>query len=199
MAADAGYCGGENLKHLEDKGIDAYIPEQGEREIGKEKRARPHLYGKGSFAYDEAVDRYICPQGEALRPAATARVTGPYHKRKITVYRTKRGVCAGCLRRQQCTTNKKIGRAITRDGYEGYRDRMRAKLMTEQGRTLYGKRKCIVEPVIGQIKTRGGFSQFLLRGIRKVRIEWKIGAIAHNLLKIAGKVAKKERDILAWA
>lgn len=199
MAADAGYCGGENLKHLEDKGIDAYIPEQGERQIGKEKRARPHLYGKEAFAYDEAEDRYICPQGEEMRPAATARVTGPYHKREITVYRTNRGVCARCPRRQQCTTNKKIGRAITRDGYEGYRDRMRAKLITEQGRTLYGKRKCIVEPVIGQIKTRGGFSQFLLRGIQKVRIEWKIGAIAHNLLKIVGTVAKREQEIPTWA
>jgi transposase len=51
LVADAGYCGGENLKHLEDKGIDAYIPEQGERQIGNAKRARPHLYGKESFAY----------------------------------------------------------------------------------------------------------------------------------------------------
>jgi DNA-binding CsgD family transcriptional regulator len=45
---------------------------------------------------------------------------------------------------------------------------------------------------------RGGFSQFLLRGIQKVRIEWKIGAIAHNLLKIAG-LAKREREITASA
>jgi transposase len=198
LTADAGYCGGENLKYLEDKAIDAYIPEQGERQIGKEKRARPHLYGKESFAYDEATDRYLCPQGEEMRLAATARVAGPYHNRKVTVYRTKRGVCAGCSRRQKCTTNENIGRAITRDGYEGYRARMRAKLITARGRTLYGKRKCIVEPVIGQIKTRGSFSRFLLRGIQKVKIEWKIGAIAHNLLKIV-RVAKRERGVLAWA
>lgn len=198
LVADAGYGGGENLKHLEDSGIDAYIPEQGERQIGRERRPRPHLYGKGSFTYDEVKDRYICPQGEEMKRAATARVTGPYHKREISVYRTKRGVCARCSHRQQCTTNDKIGRAISRDGYEEYRDRMRAKLITEQGKILYGKRKCIVEPVIGQIKTRGGFSQFLLRGFQKVRIEWKIGAIAHNLLKIVGSV-KKERAIPLYA
>jgi len=164
LTADAGYCGGENLKYLEDSGIDAYIPEQGERQIGREKRARPHLYGKGSFTYTDTTDQYICPQGEVLTPAATARVAGPYHKRNITVYRAKRGICAQCSCRQQCTTNEKVGRSISRDGYEGYRDRMRAKLITEQGRVLYGKRKCIVEPVIGQIKTRGGLSHFLLRG-----------------------------------
>ncbi|HXX58021.1 MAG TPA: IS1182 family transposase [Thermodesulfovibrionales bacterium] len=199
LVADAGYCGGENLRYLEDKTIDAYIPEQGERQIGKAKRARPHLYGKESFTYYGETDRYVCPQGEEMRPTARARVSGPYHKREVTVYRTKRGICAGCPRRQQCTPNEKLGRAITRDGYEGYRDRMRAKLITERGRTLYGKRKCIVEPVIGQIKTRGGFSQFLLRGIQKARIEWKIGAIAHNLLKVAGAVAKREREILTLA
>lgn len=198
LVADAGYGGGANLKYLEDGRIDAYIPEQGERQIGRETRPRPHLYSKGCFIYDEARDQYICPQGEKLSPSATARVTGPYHKRKVTVYRTKRGVCAQCTRRQQCTEDEKLGRSISRDGYEGYRDRMRTKLITEQGKTLYGKRKCIVEPVIGQIKTRGGFSQFLLRGLQKVRIEWKIGTIAHNLLKIVGKVSGK-RKILAYA
>jgi transposase len=199
LVADAGYGGGENLQHLEDMGIDAYIPEQGERQIGKERRARPHLYAKESFTYDEAKDRYICPQGEEMKPAAKAQVTGPYHRREIKVYRTKRGVCARCPRRQQCTTDEKIGRAISRDGYEGSRYRMRAKLITERGRTLYGKRKCIVEPVIGQVKTRGGFGQFLLRGIQKVRIEWKIGVIAHNLLKIVRAAVNSKRENLAWA
>ena len=199
LVADAGYGGGENLKHLEDKGIEAYIPEQGERQIGREKRANPHLYGKDAFIYSEKTDRYICPHGKKMRPTATRRVAGPYHDRNVTTYRTKRGVCAGCPRQRQCTTDEKLGRAITRDGFEGYRERMRAKLITERGRLLYGKRKCMVEPVIGQIKTRGGFSQFLLRGLQKVRIEWKIGAISHNLLKIIGAVMKLRRENPAWA
>jgi len=184
LVADAGYCGGENLKHLETKGIDAYIPEQGERQIGKEQRPRPHLYSKESFRYDEAADRYVCPQGEELSPSAKSKTKGPYHNRQITTYRTKRGVCSQCSKKGLCTEDKKRGRAIMRDGYEECRERMRAKLVTEHGRSLYGKRKCIVEPVIGQIKTRGSFNQFLLRGIQKVQIEWKIAATAHNLLKI---------------
>jgi hypothetical protein len=75
---------------------------------------------------------------------------------------------------------------------------MRTKLTTEQGRSLYGKRKCIVEPVIGQMKTRGDFTRFLLRGIQKVRIEWKIGAIAHNLLKIVKSVVKGQGEAFAY-
>lgn len=46
LVADTGYSGGDNLKYLEDNDIDAYIPEEGERNIGKTKRAREHLYGK---------------------------------------------------------------------------------------------------------------------------------------------------------
>lgn len=37
----------------------------------------------------------------------------------------------------------------------------------------------------------------LLRGLDKVRLEWKIGAIAHNLLKITAAIVKRERMLLA--
>lgn len=94
---------------------------------------------------------------------------------------------------EKCTTNSALGRAITRDGYEEYRERMSEKIKTAEGKSIYGKRKCIVEPVFGQIKTRGGFSQFLLRGLEKVRIEWKIAAISHNLMKITTAIMRKER------
>ena len=74
---------------------------------------------------------------------------------------------------------------------------MREKINTEEGKTIYGKRKCIVEPVFGQIKTRGGFSQFLLRGLEKIRLEWKISAIAHNLLKITAAIMRGKRILPA--
>jgi len=42
-----------------------------------------------------------------------------------------------------------------------------------------------VEPVFGQIKGARGFRQFLLRGLEKVRDEWRLICTAHNLLKLA--------------
>ena len=42
-----------------------------------------------------------------------------------------------------------------------------------------------VEPVFGQIKQARGFRQFLLRGIEKVRAEWAMICMAHNLTKLA--------------
>ena len=62
-------------------------------------------------------------------------------------------------------------------------DRMRRKLKTKAGKAVYARRKAIVEPVFGQIKQARGFRQFLLRGIEKVRGEWSLVCLTHNILK----------------
>jgi transposase len=62
-------------------------------------------------------------------------------------------------------------------------DRMRRKLKTKAGKAVYAARKAIVEPVFGQIKHSRGFRQFLLRGIDKVRGEWSLVCLTHNILK----------------
>jgi len=64
------------------------------------------------------------------------------------------------------------------------RERMARKLRTKKGRETYSKRKSIVEPVFGQIKRARGFIQFSLRGIEKMRGEWAIVCLTHNLLKL---------------
>lgn len=62
-------------------------------------------------------------------------------------------------------------------------ERMKRKLQTKLGAAVYARRKCIVEPVFGQIKQARGFRQFLLRGLEKVRGEWALVCMTHNLLK----------------
>ena len=49
---------------------------------------------------------------------------------------------------------------------------------------LRSLRKSIVEPVFGQIKGARGFRRFSLRGLEKVRGEWRLVCLTHNLLKI---------------
>jgi transposase len=61
---------------------------------------------------------------------------------------------------------------------------MRAKLATAVGKATYKLRKCIVEPVFGQIKQGRGFRQFSFRGLLKVAAEWDLVALTHNLLKL---------------
>jgi transposase len=61
---------------------------------------------------------------------------------------------------------------------------MAAKVRTPEGRALYARRKVIVEPVFGQIKEARGFRRFLLRGLHKIRAEWRLVCLTHNLLKL---------------
>jgi transposase len=63
-------------------------------------------------------------------------------------------------------------------------EKMGAKLRTARGRAVYGLRKGVVEPVFGQIKGARGFRRFSLRGLEKIRSEWRLVCLTHNLLKI---------------
>ena len=63
-------------------------------------------------------------------------------------------------------------------------DRMRRKLQTKAGRAVYAARKCVVEPVFGQIKQAQGFRQFVLRGIHKAKGEWALVCLSHNIRRL---------------
>jgi len=62
-------------------------------------------------------------------------------------------------------------------------DRMKRKLQTKVGKAVYAARKCVVEPVFGQMKQARGFRQFLLRGKDKVKGEWALLCLTHNILR----------------
>lgn len=59
--------------------------------------------------------------------------------------------------------------------------RMQKKLATEKGRKTYSRRKGVVEPVNGWLKSVLGFRQFSLRGLAKVAGEWTLVCLALNL------------------
>lgn len=63
-------------------------------------------------------------------------------------------------------------------------DRMKQKLKTKVGKAVYAARKCVVEPVFGQIKQARGFRQFLLRGKKKIKGEWSLLCLTHNVLRL---------------
>lgn len=63
------------------------------------------------------------------------------------------------------------------------RQQMRALLQTERGKQAYARRKATVEPVIGQIRTRG-IRQMSFRGLLKNGLEWVLICATHNILKL---------------
>ncbi|HEU4688749.1 MAG TPA: transposase [Vicinamibacterales bacterium] len=60
---------------------------------------------------------------------------------------------------------------------------MRTVLAADYGHERYRKRKQTVEPLFGNTKHNGGFYRFHRRGRSKVRLEWRLLMMTHNLTK----------------
>ncbi len=64
------------------------------------------------------------------------------------------------------------------------KQKMARRNRTKEGRAEYARRKVIIEPVFGQIKAGLGFRSVLLRGLEKMKGEWNLVCLTHNLLKL---------------
>ena len=62
---------------------------------------------------------------------------------------------------------------------------MKEKLSTEEGGEIYDRRKVMVEPVFGNLKFNLGFTRFVLKGLTKVKGEFLLMCLAHNLKKMS--------------
>jgi transposase len=187
MSLDNGYFSGPNLRYLEEKELDGYIPDSKQAQTMKGKKPKDSPYSKDKFEYNEEKDLFVCPHGEAL----TRRGTYEYKGRSVyTYYGAKCSRCPFC---SECT-GKNILRVITSDGYEVERRRMAAKMRSKEGKEEYKKRKETVEWPFGDIKQNLKVREFLTRGIENVRVEHNMVCTAHNLKVMWNKL---KRDMTA--
>ena len=68
--------------------------------------------------------------------------------------------------------------------YHPAQQRMRRKLRSPAGRTIYQRRKALVEPVLGILKEQRGMRRFRLRGWPKVAAEFALATTALNLTRL---------------
>jgi len=186
VSMDNGYFSGANLRYLEQKGLDGYIPDSKQAQEQKGKKVKDGPYSKDKFKYDEEEDQFICPNGEVLIRK------GEYEYNGKPLYTYYGANCGECPFRADCAGEGRI-RVITSDDYEAERRRMSAKMRSKEGKEEYKRRKETVEWPFGNIKHNLKFREFLTRGIEKVRIEHNLVCTAHNLkvmwAKMRGKVA----------
>ena len=181
--ADSAYGSEENYAYLEKEGIAAYVKYNTFHQETKSHH-KPNPFAADQMSYDEAKDTFTCPHGQPLRYTATHR------HRSDNGYESERRVyeCADC---SQCPLKEKCTKAAgNRQIQVSFRLReMRAHardlLVSEPGTALRKQRSIDVETVFGRIKQDWGFRRFLLRGLAKVKTEWGLLCIAHNLAKLA--------------
>lgn len=173
VLADGGYYSANNLKYIVEAGLDAYLP------VGKGNPGLGGRFGREDFVYDEASDSYLCPAGERL-PYKSSQWRHGLERR---VYRCSSSKCRRCSLKSACTPGRRRELWIS-EVWQDERE-MKEKLRSREGRAVYRRRKVMVEPVFGNIKFNLGFGRFVVRGLRKVKSEFLLMCIAHNLRKMS--------------
>jgi transposase len=209
VLADAGFNSGPNLQALQERQVEAYIPSSTRQDSPDNPARRADLtqavaperwdklpldrstgrLGRTAFVYDPSGDRYFCPMGRIL---PFERIIDKVRRKGSIEYRSYRCKdCRDCPLRQRCLTKKADARTIDRDRHEPLREAMDARLYSASGQQAYRRRAPSIEGTFGTIKSTGLLRQFLLRGLQKVRIEWRWACTAFNLRKIVGAVTRR--------
>ena len=207
VLADTRSLTGANLHALEQRGVTLFAPsKQPDPATNPARRADPtqpvpadqhdklptkttkHKNGtqttqltKDAFVYDQANDCYWCPSGQPLeyRTRSTEQfATGP---QTCTRYAAPATACASCPLRAKCLSAKANHREINRYEHDDLIEAHTQRMATPEAKTKYAARKHRGERPFAQIKHHFGARQFLLRGLKKVRIEWTWLVTAFNL------------------
>src|ERR1700688_802016 len=125
VSADSGFFTQENVKAMEERGMDAYLPDS-------------HL-------------AHELNRGKRVRAYGAARDPG--------------------------------------------QQRMGRKLRSPAGRLTYGRRKQIVEPMIGRLKEQHGMRRFRMRGLAKATVEFTLANTALNLIRLWHTVSALVRTV----
>ncbi len=189
VVTDAGYGSEENYAYLEQHALGNFVKYntfyQDTHPYRKPEVLRQHQFRAENFAYDPDPDEFICPARQRLRFQYASRYTsdnGYVSERRH--YECDQ--CRQCPLKPQCTKAKGNRKIQISFRLLEYRRQARANLSSEQGQHLRAKRSTEVETVFGCIKHNMGFRRFHLRGLEKVRTEWGLVSIAHNMRKLAG-------------
>lgn len=195
LLADANYHSERNLEACAEAGVDAVIPDpnfrsRDPRHEGRDEnhiqRVRPSIkrFGIEHFEHDPDSDTYTCPKGQKLVviQKASRCESGVFRK-----YRINSSFCEICELRDQCLRPGASKRTLSVCIERGrpHCEEMRAKVDTPEGRERYSRRMGIVEPVFGNIRHAKRMDRFHYRGRSKVRAQWLLYCLVHNIGKIA--------------
>lgn len=171
LLLDAGYFDDGVIAATLEREVSLLCPEGKAPGIVKESK----VFHKSSFQYDSAADTYRCPAGQVLIFLKSADATQT--KRAHRLYGTD--ACGNCPSRPQCT--KSVKRRIQRHPEDTERDALRLVMQQPQVADIFRKRKTMVEPVFSHLRGQQGLTRFRRKGLRAVRREFALHALAYNL------------------
>ena len=160
--------------------FDLYIPTYGMQANEKDR------FSKHNFQYDEKQDQYLCPEG---KPVVWTYKSKDQRYGFIEIYTCYD--CPSCPHRQECFKSKIDFRRITALPHDKLINQIKEKMLTPEGKAIYKLRQQTVELGFADIKENRNLRAFRTRGIHKVKIEFDLSCVAHNLVKINNILNKR--------
>ena len=183
IIADAGYGSEENYEYLEEKKLGSYV-KYNKFHWEKKKKNRENPYLTNNLPYVPETNSFVCPNGKQLVHVGKRKyVTEAGYETRRDYYRCED--CNGCPYASECKNTDKNRTVRVSHRLNELKRKANENLCSEKGLKLRSQRVVEVEQVFGRIKGCWSFRRFHLRGTDKVKIEWGLLAIAHNITKMA--------------
>lgn len=183
IVADAGYSNEENYLFCADNNYIDLIPFNTMRMEKKRNYSKKIKYWQ-NWDYDKDYDRFICPDNRNVEFKKYSTRYDKYgFRRDFKIYECES--CLDCTFKTDCSKAKGNRKILYNPVYEEFKSITREKLLkNEEYMEIYSKRKIESETVFGNLKANLSFTRFSLRGKEKVKIEFGLIAMAHNIIKM---------------
>ena len=197
VGADSGYGNEETYEYLIKNRIGNYVKFTYFHKEQK-KKYKNNKYLVDNLKYIFSKDEYICPKGRKLKftNISTRKTTTGYEQ---TYRNYECESCKGCELKENCTKAKGNRKIQVNTNLNKHKDIVRKNLTSKKGLQMRSKRPIEVEATFGNIKWNMGFKRFLLRGLRKVTIEWGLLCLAHNFNKLVNKKKEAKENAMEMA
>ena len=182
VVADSGYGNEANYAYMEDNGIDAYVKYNMFHAETKCRYAGNAFLVRNMY-YNAKEDYYVCPMGQHMERCGTRHpVSDLGYRSEVAVYRAVN--CKGCPFRGMCYKGRSDRRTVeVNHRADRFKRQARELLTGERGMMHRSNRPIEPEAVFGDIKFNHGFRRFRLKSTKKVKVEFGLVALAHNLRK----------------
>lgn len=184
ILADGGYSSGEALNYLDQKKIDALIPNHG--------KYKPLREG---FLFNEQLNQYECQRGNQ----AILEFRG-YDQDKAgneyKIYRSNQSSCKSCPLRAQCCGKKSKHKKIQDTIHKVLFDKMHERYKMPDAKKVAKIRSKTVEPVLGSLINYFGMKKVNSKGIVAATKHCLMSSLCYNLKKMLKFIMKKAESDL---
>ncbi len=182
VCADSGYGSEMNYEYMEEAGITGYVKyNMFHAEEKRKYKNNPFL--ASNMYYNKSENYYVCPMGQHIEYIGDTRTrTDLGYESRTSRYKAQN--CSGCPLRGMCYKGKTSHRTIEVN-HKANRYKAKAKELLTSERGLYHRSMRPIEPeaVFGDIKYNHGFKRFRMKSTKKVKVEFGLVALAHNIRK----------------